>query len=61
MLDYFSNKNILTNITFYGKFENLDFLKNCTKLTDVNIKNLRAKIDGENLKNAEAGGFMLSV
>ena len=25
------------------------------------IKNLRAKIDGENLKNAEAGGFMLSV
>lgn len=25
------------------------------------IKNLRAKIDGENLKNAEAGGFMLTV
>ena len=25
------------------------------------IKNLRAKIDGENLKNAEAGGFLLSV
>ena len=25
------------------------------------IKNLRAKIDGENLKNAEAGGFMLSI
>lgn len=25
------------------------------------IKNLRAKIDGENLKNAETGGFMLSV
>ena len=25
------------------------------------IKNLRAKIEGENLKNAEAGGFMLSV
>lgn len=25
------------------------------------IKNLRAKIDGEKLKNAEAGGFMLSV
>ena len=24
-------------------------------------KNLRAKIDGENLKNAEAGGFLLSV
>lgn len=25
------------------------------------IKNLRAKIEGENLKNAEAGGFMLTV
>lgn len=25
------------------------------------IKNLRAKIDGENLKNAEAGGFLLSI
>ena len=25
------------------------------------IKNLRAKIDGENLKNVEAGGFLLSV
>ena len=25
------------------------------------IKNLRAKIEGESLKNAEAGGFMLSV
>ncbi len=25
------------------------------------IKNLRAKIDGENLKNADTGGFMLTV
>lgn len=25
------------------------------------IKNLRAKIDGENLKNAESGGFLLEV
>ncbi|MBR1943070.1 hypothetical protein IJ843_04990 [bacterium] len=25
------------------------------------IKNLRAKIEGENLKNADSGGFMLSV
>ena len=25
------------------------------------IKNLRAKIDGENLQNADKGGFVLSV
>jgi len=25
------------------------------------IKNLRAKIDGENLKNADSGGFLLSI
>ena len=25
------------------------------------IKNLRAKIDGDNLKNADKGGFVLSV
>ena len=57
VLEYFLKKN---NEIVYAK-ELAQVLDLPTDYVYKYIKNLRAKIDGENLKNAEAGGFMLTV